>query len=58
MSETDLQPLDERQMAFLEQEQLGMETLDRIYLAGARESDVKYIAWMAGLTNWKPERRV
>lgn len=56
MSEVEMEPLSEIDMAFLEQEQIGCEVCDRLLAAGANEDDVKYIAWMAGLVNWKPER--
>lgn len=52
--EIEMEPLDQQQ-ANQELEQLGYETLDRLYQAGATESDVKYIAWMAGLCQWKPD---
>lgn len=45
---------DQLALAYEEQEQIGMETLDRLLAAGAREDDVKYIAWMAGLVKWEP----
>lgn len=34
---------------------LGYEALDRCLKTGAREDDLKYIAWLAGLTDWKPD---
>ena len=49
MELNDLEPMDERQMAHLELEQIGLETLDRISKAGARKSDVEFIAALAGI---------
>jgi hypothetical protein len=44
-----MEPLDERETAHLELEKIGQETLDRIAQSGARQSDVEFIAALAGI---------
>lgn len=37
-----------------EMQELGYQALDRCFQAGADADSLKYLAWMAGLTDWKP----
>jgi hypothetical protein len=37
-----------------ELQQMMCEALDRCLKAGAKQDDLKLLAWQAGLTNWKP----
>jgi hypothetical protein len=54
----DLPPAEQEwDEANRETEQMGEEALDRCLEAGANLEDLKYVAWMAGLTKWTPERR-
>jgi hypothetical protein len=45
-----------QRMAEADQElqQMGYESLDRLYKAGASLDDIQFVGWMAGLGNWKP----
>lgn len=47
--------IDQR-MAEADQElqQMGEAALNRCLQIGAKADDLQYLAWLAGLTNWKP----
>ena len=40
-----------------ELQQMGFETLDRLYQSGARLDDVQFVGWLAGLGEWKPTQQ-
>ena len=45
---------EEMANANLEMQRMAHEALNRCYQRGAKEDDLKFIGWLAGLTDWKP----
>lgn len=53
--ETKMEPMDQEYLeADRELQELGFKALDRCYESGADKDSLQYLAWMAGLGDWKP----
>ena len=54
----DRDEIDQRMAeADLELQQMAYEALNRCYSAGAKVDDLKFIGWLAGCSEWKPQQR-